>query len=33
LGPLNAETTNQRFFKKENNNWIDITYKFQQKRV
>lgn len=34
LGPLNYPTTNQRFFKKmENNKWIDITYKFQLKRV
>lgn len=33
LGPLNKETTNQKFFKKENNKWIDITYKFQIKRV
>lgn len=32
-GPLNSLTTNQRFYKKENNTWIDITYKFQQERV
>ena len=33
FGPLNLKTTNQKFFKKENNEWIDITYKFQTKRV
>lgn len=32
-GPLNQKTTNQKFYKKENNTWIDITYKFQQERV
>lgn len=32
-GPLDSPTTNQKFFKKENNQWIDITYKFQLKRV
>lgn len=28
-GPLNKKTTNQRFWKKENGQWIDITYRFQ----
>ena len=32
-GPLNQKTTNQKFFKKENNEWVDITYKFQKERV
>lgn len=33
-GPLNKNTTNQRFYKKDiYNNWIDITYKFQNKRI
>lgn len=32
-GPLNNPNTNQKFFKKENNEWIDITYRFQLKRV
>lgn len=32
-GPLNKSTTNQRFFKKEGNeNWQDITYRFQEKK-
>ena len=30
LGPLNSKTTNQRFYKVENNKLIDITYKFQK---
>jgi hypothetical protein len=31
-GPLNSPTTNQRFWKKEwNNEWIDITYRFQKR--
>ena len=30
LGGLNKETTNQRMYKKQNNEWIDITYKFWQ---
>ena len=30
LGPLNSKTTNQRFYKIENNKLIDITYKFQK---
>ena len=34
LGPLNRETTNQRFYKKDaNGKWIDITGKFWLKRV
>lgn len=28
LGPLNSKTTNQRFYKVEDNKLIDITYKF-----
>ena len=33
-GGLDKPTTNQRFWKKEwNNEWVDITYKFQMKRV
>lgn len=31
-GPLNKKTTNQHFYKKENNNWIDITYRFQEEK-
>ena len=31
-GPLNSPTTNQKFYKKENNQWIDITNKFQDKK-
>lgn len=31
-GPLNLTTTNQKFYKKENNQWINITYKFQNRR-
>lgn len=30
-GPLNCKTTNQRFYKKEGNDWVDITYKFYNK--
>lgn len=30
LGPLNSKTTNQRFYKVENDKLIDITYKFQK---
>ena len=30
LGPLNSKTTNQRFYKIEENKLIDITYKFQK---
>lgn len=30
LGPLNSKTTNQRFYKVESGNLIDITYKFQK---
>ena len=32
-GPLNKPTTNQHFYKKENNKWIDITYRFYDKTV
>jgi len=32
-GPLNKKTTNQVFYKKENGDWIDITYKFQIERI
>lgn len=32
-GPMNLKTTNQIFYKKENNNWIDITFKFQRKKM
>jgi len=28
-GPLNKKTTNQKFYKKNNKDWIDITYRFQ----
>lgn len=31
-GPLNQSTTNQHFFKKQNNCWSDITYRFQTKK-
>lgn len=31
-GPLSFKTTNQIFYKKENNQWADITYKFQNKK-
>ncbi len=32
-GPLNKTTTNQRFFKKDaDENWQDITYRFQEKK-
>ena len=30
LGPLNSETTNQRFYKVIDNKLIDITYKFKK---
>ncbi len=33
LGPLNKKTTNQIFCKKENNQWVDITYRFQDRKV
>lgn len=29
-GPLNKKTTNQKFFKREDGQWIDITYRFQK---
>lgn len=32
FGPLNYPTTNQRFYKRIDNNWIDITYRFQEKK-
>lgn len=32
LGPLNSTTTNQRMYKKINNEWTDITYRFQIKK-
>ena len=31
-GPLNKTTTNQRFYKKVNDSWVDITYRFQEKK-
>lgn len=30
FGPLNRRTTNQRFYKKVKNEWLDITSKFQK---
>ena len=30
FGPLNRHTTNQRFYKKVKNEWLDITSKFQK---
>ena len=33
MSTLNKKTTNQKFYKKENNKWIDITYKFQKERA
>lgn len=32
-GPLNKKTTNQKLFKRVNNEWVDITYRFQQEKV
>ena len=32
-GPMNKTTTNQRFYKKENNEWVDITYRFQKEKI
>ena len=32
-GPLDCNTTNQRFYKKINGNWEDITYRFQEKKI
>lgn len=32
-GPLNKKTTNQKFCKKDNGIWRDITYIFQKERV
>ena len=31
-GPLNKKTTNQRMYKKINNQWVDITYRFQEEK-
>lgn len=31
LGPLNKKTTNQRLYKKQNSEWLDITYRFWEK--
>ena len=31
LGPLNAETTNQRLYRVENGEFVDITYRFWKK--
>ena len=32
FGPLNQTTTNQHFYKKDNGEWKDITYKFQKEK-
>lgn len=32
-GPLNKKTTNQIFYKKQDNQWTDITYRFQEERI
>jgi len=32
-GPMNKETTNQKFYKKQNGEWVDITYRFQEKKI
>lgn len=32
-GPLDKNTTNQKFFKKVKEEWVDITYRFQIKKV
>lgn len=33
-GPLNKKTTNQKFYKKiDQNSWLDITYLFQKERI
>ena len=32
-GPLNKETTNQRFYKKIDGEWKDFTFQFQKKKV
>lgn len=32
-GPLNNPNTNQHFYKKNNNQWEDITYRFQEKKI
>ena len=33
FGPLNSKTTNQKFFKKENGDWVDITSVFQKEKI
>lgn len=33
LGPMNKKTTNQIFYKKVENEWQDITYRFQEERI
>lgn len=33
FGPLDQPTTNQHFYKKQDGDWIDITYRFQEKKV
>ncbi len=33
FGPLNKTSTNQKFYKKEQGEWKDITYKFQIERI
>lgn len=32
-GPLNKKTTNQCFYKKVNNNWINMTERFQKEKI
>lgn len=32
-GPMNKKMTNQRFFKKVENGWQNITYKFQKEKI
>lgn len=32
FGPLNKKTTNQKFYKKENDKWVDITHRFQNEK-
>lgn len=31
-GPMNKKTTNQRFYKKVNDDWVDLTYRFQTEK-
>ena len=33
FGPMDKISTNQHLYKKQNNQWIDITYRFQEKKV